>query len=135
MTALREARCACGSLRLTAEGDPIGGGVCSCLACQRRTGSVISVNAAFPEARVRISGASRSFRRMGAESGMALTFHFCPTCGTSLWWDLPDVPGVIAVAAGCFADRDFPQPRGAIYFENRPRWLGFAEGTRDVVAR
>lgn len=129
-----EARCACGTLRLTAEGEPLGTGVCSCHACQKRTGSVISANAAFRQDKVRISGESDTFRRMGAESGMVLTFHFCPTCGTTLFWDLPDVPGVIAVAVGCFADPDFPRPRSAVYFQHRPAWLSFTEGTPDRVA-
>ncbi|MGO4840389.1 GFA family protein, partial [Rhizobiaceae sp. 2RAB30] len=34
----RTASCSCGGLSIQVEGEPLGVGVCHCLACQRRTG-------------------------------------------------------------------------------------------------
>src|SRR6516165_3678868 len=42
----RRAACSCGQLRLTIEGEPSRISMCYCLACQRRTGAVISNQAA-----------------------------------------------------------------------------------------
>jgi hypothetical protein len=38
-----------------------------------------------------------------AESGNALTFHFCPTCGSTVYWESEGFPGYVAVAIGNFA--------------------------------
>ena len=38
----RTATCSCGQLRIEVRGEPLGVGVCHCLACQRRTGSVFA---------------------------------------------------------------------------------------------
>ena len=36
----RTASCSCGQLSIEVDGAPLGVGICHCLACQRRTGSV-----------------------------------------------------------------------------------------------
>ena len=38
----KSAACSCGQLQVTVEGDPMRIALCHCLACQRRTGAVIS---------------------------------------------------------------------------------------------
>jgi len=38
----RTASCSCGQLRIQVEGEPRGVGICHCLACQQRTGSVFA---------------------------------------------------------------------------------------------
>src|SRR5688500_731246 len=43
----RIASCSCGQLRIQVEGEPRGVGICNCLACQRRTGSVFAALAGF----------------------------------------------------------------------------------------
>jgi hypothetical protein len=119
----RIARCACGALTATAEGDPVGQGVCSCTDCQWRTGSVIGVAAVFPEDRVAVAGPSRTWSRSNGESGTTTTFHFCPTCGSTVYWKPGWRDGVLLVAVGCFADKAFPVPKIAVYGERRPAWV------------
>ena len=38
----RTASCSCGQLRIEVQGEPRGIGLCHCLECQRRTGSVFA---------------------------------------------------------------------------------------------
>ena len=45
-----------------------------------------------------------------AESGSALTFHFCPIYGSTVCWEGEGFPGYVAVAIGNFADPNFPAP-------------------------
>ena len=45
--ASRTAACVCGQLSIEVRGEPRGVGVCHCLACQRRTGSVFAALASF----------------------------------------------------------------------------------------
>ena len=78
------ATCACGSLRVTADGEPDFVVVCHCLACQRRTGSPFGTGVYYPRDRVTsIDGDVGTFTRT-ADSGRSLTNHFCPNCGTEL---------------------------------------------------
>ncbi|MBW4052472.1 MAG: hypothetical protein HIU85_13605 [Proteobacteria bacterium] len=60
----RIAKCSCGQLTATVEGDPIRISVCHCLACHRRTGSVFGAQARFARANVRFSGQGKEFVRV-----------------------------------------------------------------------
>jgi hypothetical protein len=82
----RHATCNCGQLRLTIEGEPSRISMCHCLECQRRTGAVISNQARFRREQVTFAGKATAWMRT-AESGNALTFHFCPTCGSTVYWE------------------------------------------------
>ncbi|NIJ38919.1 hypothetical protein FHR22_003643 [Sphingopyxis panaciterrae] len=119
----RHASCHCGQLALRCTGEPSKVSLCHCFDCQRRTGSLFSVAAFFPRAAVApIAGAARSFHRPSA-SGFGVSFHFCPECGSSLWWEPERLPHLIGVAAGAFADPGFPMPEQAVWAEERHRWL------------
>jgi hypothetical protein len=118
----RLAQCACGQLHVACDGEPLLVSVCHCCDCQRRTGSAFGIAAFYDVQAVRVSGASKSFTRP-SETGFPVTFHFCPECGTSLYWLPARKPGQIAVAAGAFADPDFPAPAKSTYTERRHSWL------------
>ena len=118
----RNAICSCGQLRLTCTGEPVRISICHCLACQQRTGSVFATQARFRRDAVVIDGNSTTFARTG-DSGGTATFHFCPTCGSTVYWELDSAPDVIAVAVGNFADPSFPKPRYAVYEARRHPWV------------
>ena len=105
----RHAACSCGQLHLSIEGEPSRISMCHCLECQRRTGAVISNQARFRREQVTLAGKATTWVRT-AESGNALTFHFCPTCGSTVYWEGEGFPGYVAVAIGNFADPNFPAP-------------------------
>ena len=89
---MRQAACSCRQLTLTIEGEPTRISICHCLECQRRTGAVISNQARFRREQITIAGNSTAWTRM-AESGNALTFHFCPTCGSAVFSTSTDRTG------------------------------------------
>jgi hypothetical protein len=120
--AVRGAACSCGQLHLVVEGDPIRISMCHCLACQRRTGSAFGVQARFPRDRVSIEGRSTVYVRV-SDTGDSRTFHFCPECGSAVYYRLSAVPDVIAVPVGAFADPDFPPPTISVYEVRRHAWL------------
>src|SRR5579864_6988269 len=106
----REAACACGQLRIRLSGDPQRISSCHCLACQRRTGTLFGVQAFFKlEQVVSIDGERRTFSRR-ADSGTMVNHQFCPGCGTTLYWDRANLPGMLTVAVGAFADPQFGPP-------------------------
>ena len=46
---------------------------------------------------------------MSCDSGGA-TYHFCPECGSTVYWDIDAAPEVVGVAIGGFTDPTFPPP-------------------------
>lgn len=88
------------------------------------------MQARFPRQNVRISGKSTSFTRPG-DSGGTVTFHFCPDCGSTVYWQLSSVADAIAVAVGAFADPAFPAPRVSVYERRRHDWVDLA-GLPDI---
>jgi hypothetical protein len=121
----RTATCACGRLRITADGEPDLVLACNCRECQRRTGSVFGVTAYFPEAQIQVEGQSNRFSRTTG----ALTFEtsFCPTCGTSILWRSSARPDQVAVAVGCFAEPGFPPPTLVAWTSEQHGWVRFPE--------
>lgn len=119
----RRAACCCGQLNLTTEGEPVRISMCHCFACQRRTGSAFGVQARFPRDKVTIEGRSTTYVRI-ADSGNPTTFHFCPDCGSTVYYDLDKLPDMVAVAVGAFADATFPAPRVSVYEARRHAWTG-----------
>jgi hypothetical protein len=127
MTVQRQAACHCGQLRVRLDGDPALVSSCHCFACQRRTGALFGSTSFFRRDQVvAIEGEHRTWRRAG-DSGRFLAFHFCPTCGSNVFWEAEGTPGMISVAAGCFADPSFPAPVRTVWAENKHGWLPFPE--------
>src|SRR5215471_9008046 len=124
----RNATCSCGQLHLVIEGEASRISMCHCLECQRRTGAVISNQARFRREQVTFTGKAMVWKRT-AESGNALTFHFCPTCGSTVYWESEGFPGYVAVAIGNFADPNFPAPTMAVWEESRHPWVSLPPDT------
>jgi hypothetical protein len=125
---LHTARCACGALTVAVEGPPVRINGCTCLACQRRSGSAFSYTAFFADAAVRlISGAAQTFREQRA-SGRWHDSSFCPVCGVTVYCRLEALPGLLGVAVGCFGDPAFPAPELFYWTTHRHHWLAIPEG-------
>ncbi len=120
-----KASCQCGALTVLAVSDPEFVIVCNCKACQKRTGSPFGEAGYFKQDTLTISGPVTQWSRK-AESGRDVTTHFCPTCGTTLYWTLEMRPGMMGVAAGGF-DTDLPTPIRAIWTDKKHGWVTFPE--------
>jgi hypothetical protein len=99
---------------------------CNCRACQKRTGAPFGAALYFRKEALSILGTSRTFART-ADSGRGLETHFCPDCGTSLYWTLEMRPDHAGVAYGCF-ETPVPTPMRAIWTEEKHGWVTFPEG-------
>jgi hypothetical protein len=118
----RVACCSCRQLQIRCTAEPAKVSLCHCLECQRRTGSPFGVAAFFEASSTEVIETSRSYQR-GTDSGFPITFHFCGTCGSTVFWYPSRKPTAIAVAVGCFADPMFPGPTQAVYSQHRHGWL------------
>lgn len=119
----RIAKCQCGELQVKCEGEPQHIFMCYCESCQRRTGTSYNLSAWFPKKDTIIEGETKQYVRIGDE-GTKITFHFCPTCGSSVYWDASgDLSELFGLAVGCFVEADFPAPTVSFYGERRHHWL------------
>lgn len=126
---LRTARCHCGAVTVEVEGEPQFTFMCHCEFCQRRTGTSYHLDAWFQRDAATLEGETHTYTRTG-DRGDSLVFHFCPTCGSNVYFYLPAVlPDMIGVAVGCFADPDFPAPQVSLYEQRRHRWVEVPAGT------
>jgi hypothetical protein len=123
----RTASCSCGQLRIQVEGDPRVVGLCHCLACQRRTGSVFAALAGF-RAPYEVLGKATEYVRVG-DQGARFRFRFCPVCGTTVFHTEEGIEGSVSVAVGAFADPGFPPPRVSVYDSRRHSWVRLPPGT------
>jgi hypothetical protein len=103
--------------------------VCHCAACQRRTGAPFGMIAWVPLADVTVAGETRSFTRR-ADSGRDFTSRFCPGCGSNILFETPMRPAAIGIAAGAFADPDFPPPIRSVWEESRHPWVALPAETQ-----
>lgn len=123
----RTATCHCGELALVCSGEPRKISLCHCLECQRRTGSAFSIAVFYRRDSVRVErGDPASFERPSA-SGRPVEFHFCPRCGSNLFWEPARMPELVGVAAGAFADPAFPAPEQSVWTRDKHRWLSLPD--------
>ena len=118
----RQAGCRCGQLRLACAGDPIRVSVCHCLDCQRRSGSAFAAQARFPAEQVTVQGESQAYAHSG-ESGNVTRFHFCPACGSGVFYRHDHAPDTIAVALGAFDDPHAFAPAFSMYENRKHPWV------------
>jgi hypothetical protein len=119
---MRIAACSCGQLTATVSGDPLRVSICHCLACQRRTGSVFGEQARFYRSDVILAGRSTEYVRIGDE-GSRIRFHFCPDCGSTVYYEPEGMEAYLAIPVGAFADPLFPPPTVSVYEERKHSWV------------
>jgi hypothetical protein len=73
---------------------------------------------------VRIEGPSKVYLR-GSDSGRKIPFHFCPHCGSTVFWYPKSVRDLIGIAFGAFADLSMPWPMLSVWETTRHPWVTF----------
>jgi len=129
----RTATCGCGRLRVIVENEPVLVAACHCDFCQKRTGSAFGFQAYFnADQCVEVEGETAVYYGLdvdgvGSTAGRDQTprYHFCTTCGSTVYWTVGDGSGhaLIAVAIGNFVDQGFPAPMREYYTTMRHRWV------------
>jgi hypothetical protein len=72
---------------------------------------------------VRITGRHSVYVRTSDDEGEGRSFHFCPDCGSTVFYTVSSAPDAVAVPIGAFADPSFPAPTIAVYESRRHPWL------------
>lgn len=98
-------QCQCGAIRYEASGEPAYHAMCHCRDCRRSSGAPATAWLLFARDAVAIMGTPSAY----ASSELAQR-HFCPTCGTGLFYTNETVfPGMIDIQSATLDDPDaFP---------------------------
>lgn len=118
----RLASCSCGRLTAQVVGEPVRISICHCLNCQRRTGGPFAEQARFRRQDVTPSGVSSTYTITGDE-GTHARFHFCPTCGATVYYEMDAMPDYLAIPVGAFAEPGFPAPTVSVYESRKHGWV------------
>ena len=114
-------------------GEPLAVIVCHCDFCQKRSGSVFQVSSWFGEDRVEervgethvyngLEVDGRGVDHPGAEDS-SISYHFCTTCGSTVFWTIDPLPGMYGVAVGNFVEPSFPAPVVEFHTARRHPWV------------
>jgi hypothetical protein len=123
----RAASCRCGQLRVSVSGEAVRVSVCHCLNCKKRSGSAFAVQARWPRENVRIEGESKTFVKV-ADSGNKATFHFCPDCGSDVYYAIDGkfddkFNDLVAIPLGAFDDPYFLTPAFSVWEPRKHDWV------------
>lgn len=123
----RTASCRCGQLKATVTGEPVRVSVCHCLNCKKRSGSAFAVQARWPKEHARIEGQSKTFVIV-ADSGNRATFHFCPECGSDVYYEIEGkfddkFDDLVAIPLGAFDDPYFVKPHFSVWEDRKHDWV------------
>lgn len=112
--------CHCGAIRYEVDGDPGRCSLCHCADCRRAAGAPAVAWAIYPRTAVRVTkGAPKIYA--SSENGRR---HFCPDCGTGLFYGNDAVfEGMIDLQTATLDDPDAVEPVEQIQVADRIAWV------------
>jgi hypothetical protein len=69
-----------------------------------------------------VAGTSSRYVRVGDEGSRA-TFHFCPKCGATVYYEPGGLEEFVTIPVGAFADPTFPSPTISVYESRMHAWV------------
>lgn len=113
-----EGGCQCGAIRYEVKGEAGHRALCHCSDCRKSAGATPVGWALFAQDQVTIRGAAARY-----QSSEQAVRHFCPTCGTTLFFTSEAVfPGMIDITIGSLDDPDSYAPTAHIQTADAPQW-------------
>jgi hypothetical protein len=89
------------------------------------------MQAGFKAEQVEVSGRYGDYSRISDEADRKEhVFHFCPECGSQVFYTEPDEPDLVVVSVGAFADPSFPPPTESGYDSRRHSWVELPDSVR-----
>ncbi len=112
-------QCHCGAVRYEMPAETVHQALCHCSDCRRHSGAPMVAWGLVPSDQLKIEGETREYA--SSEHGRR---HFCPACGTSLFYTSEQVfPGQTDVQIATLDDPDAIQPKAQIQVAERIGWM------------
>lgn len=112
--------CHCGAIRYEAQGEAVTHALCHCTDCRRHAGAPVVGWSMYPEAALKVTkGAPRVYA--SSEHGRR---HFCPDCGTGLFYvNEAILPGIVDIQSATCDDPSAVVPQIHIQTAERLSWM------------
>ena len=115
-------QCHCGAVRYEMSAETIHQALCHCSDCRRHSGAPMVAWGLVAKDKITIEGETKEYR--SSEHGRR---HFCPGCGTSLFYTSEQIfPGQIDVQIATLDDPDAIAPQAQIQMAERIGWMASA---------
>ena len=117
---MRSGRCHCGSIQYELSGEPRWSSLCHCSDCRRHAGAPVVGWAAYPEGALKVvQGKLKVY-----ESSTNGRRHFCPDCGTGLfYYNAVNLPGIADVQIATLDDPASLAPMIQVQAAERIAWM------------
>ena len=80
---------------------------------------------------MQVTGRLSDYARVSEEADKKEhVFHFCPDCGSQVFYTEPSEPAVVVVSLGPFAAPSFPPPTESGYDSRRHSWVGLPDSVQ-----
>ena len=114
-----EGRCHCGAVRYEMPAEAIHQALCHCTDCRRHSGAPMVAWGLVRRGDLKVEGETRAYA--SSEHGRR---HFCPACGTSLFYTNDVIfPGQVDVQTATLDDPDAIAPTAQIQTAERIGWM------------
>jgi hypothetical protein len=114
-----EGKCHCGAVRYSMPAEAIHQALCHCSDCRRHSGAPAVAWGLVKREDLKVEGETREYA--SSEHGRR---HFCPACGTSLFYTNEAVfPDAVDVQTCTLDDPDAVAPRAQIQTAERVGWM------------
>ncbi len=115
--------CHCGAIRHEAEGEAINHALCHCSDCRRHAGAPMVGWTMYPLDAVTVTKGQPKIYESSANGRR----HFCPDCGTGLFYTNAVVlPGIIDIQSATYDNPDAVPARAHIQVAERIGWMARA---------
>jgi hypothetical protein len=112
-------RCHCGAVRYDMPAETHHRAICHCGDCRRHAGAPMVAWGLVDKDRLKIEGETREYA--SSDNGRR---HFCPNCGTSLFYTNDAVfPGKVDVQTATLDDPDSLPPETQVQVAERIEWM------------
>ena len=117
--------CHCGAIRYDVTGEPAYSALCHCSDCRKASGAPMVGWALFRQADVTVHGEPARYL-----SSAAAERHFCPACGTGLFYYNAQVfPGQVDIQISTLDDPSLFPPQIHVQYAEAAPWM---DGAHDL---
>jgi hypothetical protein len=133
MSEILEGGCQCGAIRYRVTGAPLTLYACHCTECQKQSASAFGLSLWVKRSDLEIvSGEPHHWERL-ADSGNTTRCAFCPDCGSRLYHEPSDDPGIYSLKGGSLDDIASLTPVGHIWVRSKQPWVDLACLPGDLI--
>ncbi len=112
--------CACGTVRFEVTGEFVTAGYCHCTRCQRRSGTLWSLNGMVPADGLTVVAGADEIRTWRPPDGNPKSF--CGQCGGHVYTGQPGGDGAVGVRFGALHSDPGIAPRWHQWVASAPAW-------------